>query len=148
TSSATVTAAAGCTWTAVSNDGWITVNTGASGNGNGAVSYSVGANTLTTSRTGTMTIAGITYTVNQTGAPCSYALSGTPSSFSATPTISAANVTAAAGCTWTAVSNDAWLTVTSGASGNGNGTVNYSVTANTVAASRTGTMTIAGITYT
>ncbi|MBX3294047.1 MAG: carboxypeptidase regulatory-like domain-containing protein [Acidobacteria bacterium] len=50
-------------------------------------------------------------------------------------------------CDWTAVSNDAWITVTSGASGSGNGTVEYSVTANTGDV-RTGSITVAGETFT
>ena len=56
-------------------------------------------------------------------------------------------VTATAGCNWSAVSNDAWIHVTSGGTGTGNGTVNYTVDANTGAA-RNGTITIAGQTFT
>ncbi len=84
--SVTVTTATGCTWTAASNDAFITVTGGASGSGNGTVTYSVATNTGT-ARTGTITIAGQTFTVNQdaAGATC-----GTPTvinsslSFSAT----------------------------------------------------------------
>ena len=55
------------TWTAVSNVSWITVTSGASGNGNGTMGYSVQANTATgaSARTGTITIAGQTFAVNQ-----------------------------------------------------------------------------------
>ena len=66
TGSVTVTAGAGCSWTAVSNATFITITSGASGSGNGTVNYSVAANGGT-SRTGTMTIAGQTFTVTQTG---------------------------------------------------------------------------------
>ena len=41
---------------------------GSSGTGNGTVSYTVAANTSTTARTGTLTIAGLTATVTQAGA--------------------------------------------------------------------------------
>jgi hypothetical protein len=37
-----------------------------------------------------------------------------------------------------------WVTITSGASGSGNGTVNYTVSANTATSSRSGALTIAG----
>jgi Zn-dependent metalloprotease len=67
TGTVTVTAGAGCTWTAVSNSAFITVTSGASGSGNGSVGYSVAANTGSTTRTGTMTIAGQTFTVTQAG---------------------------------------------------------------------------------
>jgi hypothetical protein len=42
------------------------------------------------------------------------------------------------------VSNDSWITVTSGASGTGNGTVTFSYTANTGNRDREGTLTVAG----
>jgi hypothetical protein len=54
-----------CSWTATSNDTWILPTAGWAGKGNGTVSYLVYANTDTTSRTGTMTIAGKTFTVKQ-----------------------------------------------------------------------------------
>jgi hypothetical protein len=63
----TVTAGAGCAWTASSNASFITVTSGASGSGSGSVGYSIAANTLTTSRTGTLTVAGQTFTVTQSG---------------------------------------------------------------------------------
>ena len=68
TGSVAVTAGSGCSWTAASHDAWITVTGGASGTGNGTVSYSVAANTAS-QRTGTVTIAGQTFTVTQEGAP-------------------------------------------------------------------------------
>ena len=40
-------------------------------------------------------------------------------------------VTSGTGCPWAAVSNQPWVTITSGASGSGNGTIQYSVAANT-----------------
>ena len=42
----------------------------------------------------------------------------------------------------------AWISVTSGSSGTGNGTVSYTVAANTATNARTGTLTIAGQTVT
>jgi hypothetical protein len=68
TGSVAVTAGAGCAWTAVSNDAWILVTSGSSGSGNGSVGYSVAANTGP-ARSGTITIAGQTFTVNQAPTP-------------------------------------------------------------------------------
>jgi hypothetical protein len=56
-------------------------------------------------------------------------------------------VTASAGFPWTAVSNAAWLTIQSGNSGTGNGTVNYSVTANPNVDWRGAALTIGGQTF-
>jgi hypothetical protein len=58
------------------------------------------------------------------------------------------NVTTGGTCSWAAVSNNAWITITGGSSGSGSGTVSYSITENTGAKRRTGTITIAGQTYT
>ena len=144
-----VTAGASCGWTATSNDGWLTITAGASGSGNANVAYGVSANTSTASRTGTMTIAGQTFTVTQAGAPCTFAITpGFSNLSSSAATTGTVTVAAGAGCAWTATSNDSWLTISGGAGGNGNGTVTYAVAANTGAALRTGTMTIAGQTFT
>jgi hypothetical protein len=60
-----ITTGGGCAWTAVSNDTWITVTGGASGTGDGSVSYAVDANTVDAARSGSITIAGETFAVNQ-----------------------------------------------------------------------------------
>jgi len=52
------------------------------------------------------------------------------------------SVNAVDGCAWTAASNDPWITITSGATGNG--TVRFTVANNPNAGSRRGTLTIAG----
>ena len=63
-SNLSVTAPAGCAWTAVSNDSWIQVTGGSSGSGNGTVVYSVSVNNGAL-RTGTMTVAGHTVNITQ-----------------------------------------------------------------------------------
>jgi hypothetical protein len=148
--SVAVTAGAGCDWTAVSNAAWIDVTSGTPGSGNGSVGYSVDPNTTTSPRTGTMTVAGQTFTVNQAGAPatCTYSISPTKMNFGRAGGTGTVNVTAPAGCSWTAVSNNtSWLTVTGGASGAGNGTVSYSVAALPGQGNRNGRLTIAGLTF-
>ena len=52
-------------------------------------------------------------------------------------------VTTPVGCAWTAASNTSWLTVTDGASSRGPGSVTYTVSDNTGAASRSTTLTVA-----
>ena len=145
TGSFTVSTTAICTWTAVSNVPWLTINSGNSGAGNGTVTFTVAANT-NTSRTGTITVGDKTFTVNQEGG-CVYTLSAMNANFPDTGGTGSVNVTAGTGCTWTAVSNVPWITITGGASGTSNGTVNFTVAANN-GAPRTGTLTIAGKTFT
>ncbi|PYJ00083.1 MAG: hypothetical protein DME25_21510, partial [Verrucomicrobia bacterium] len=52
------------------------------------------------------------------------------------------------GCGWTAASGASWVTITSGSSGTGNGSVNYSLAANTNTVARSAALTIAGQTVT
>jgi len=139
-----VSAANGCSWTATSNASWLTIASGAIGNGNGSVTFSVAPNP-SNARGGSLTIAGHTLSVQQ--AACSYAV--TPTTYAASPgggagptvTVSAEN-----GCAWTASSNDSWLTIASGASGNGNGSVAFSVESNPFNI-RSGSLTIARQTF-
>jgi len=84
--------------------------------------------------------------VNQ-GPACTYSISPTSHPIPAAGGTGSVNVTAGAGCGWAATSNVPWITITSGASGTGNGTVDYSVGADSSGA-RTGTLTIAGKTFT
>jgi C1A family cysteine protease len=87
------------------------------------------------------------YTLRYTGSSCSYSLAPSSQSLSQSTGSGSVTVTSQSGCAWTAVSNSGWITVTSGSSGTGNGTVNYSVTAYTGAKSRSGSLTIAGKTF-
>ncbi|HLG17921.1 MAG TPA: BACON domain-containing carbohydrate-binding protein [Blastocatellia bacterium] len=145
--SVNVTTTTACVWTAVSNASWITINSGGSGSGSGVVNYTVAVNPLTTPRNGTMTIAGLSFSVTQSGAAggCSYSVSAPRKLFTASGGTGGIAVTAPTGCGWTAVSNVGWITVSSGASGSGNGTVAFAVAANTTGRSRSGTILVAGI---
>src|SRR5262249_38017007 len=143
-----VTTPNGCPWAAVSNNAFITITPPPNGTGNGTVNYSVAANPSITPRTGTITVENQTFTLTQDGAPCTFAINPTSQSFSASGGTGTVTVTSPTGCNWTAVSNDGFITVTSGATGNGNGTVGYSVAAKLDIGPRTGTITIAGQTFT
>jgi sugar lactone lactonase YvrE len=76
-------------------------------------------------------------------AGCTYQISST--SFVAGPAgkTGSVGVLAPAGCSWTATSNASFLTVNSGSSGSGNGTVSYTVAAS-AGSTRSGSLTIAG----
>jgi len=74
---------------------------------------------------------------------CTYSITPASQSFSSAGGTGSVNVTAPSGCSWTAGSNQSFVTITSGSSGNGSGTANYSVLANTSSA-RSATITIAG----
>ncbi|MCW5969908.1 MAG: S8 family serine peptidase [Blastocatellales bacterium] len=63
-----ITADGGCLWEARSNVPWLSITSGGSGSGNGAVGYSAAANTGL-DRSGTLFIAGHTLVVTQPGIP-------------------------------------------------------------------------------
>jgi len=140
-----------CAWTASANAGWITILSGASGVGNGGVNYRVAANTATDVRTATIAVDGSTHAITQQGAPpvaCTFSIAPTAAMFDDRGGSGDVQVTAPAGCTWTAESQAAFLSITTGASGSGSGTVTYGVAENNTAADRTGTLRVAGETFT
>jgi hypothetical protein len=102
-----------------------------------------------------VTIAGKLYTVTQAAAAasaplneaCTYVLGRTSSTEPTGGGADSVKMTAGTGCTWTTRSDVSGLTVLAG-SGSGNGWVTYSVAKNTTGGTRTGTLTIAGKTFT
>ncbi len=140
-----MTAGAACVWAASSNAAWLTVSSGASGTGNGTVGYTVAANPNCTGRSGSLTIAGKTFTVTESAGTGVAAISPTAATTSAGAGGGSISVTNGSGCAWTSSSNASWLTVSG--SGTGNGSVTYTIASNTVCA-RTGTLTVAGRTFT
>ena len=79
---------------------------------------------------------------------CTYSISQTNASFSASGGTGSVSVTTQPGCTWTASSGASWLTITSGKNGTGNGVISYSVSANTNTDARTASSTFAGKVFT
>ncbi len=139
-----VTAPSTTAWTATpaSADPWITIVTGASGTGNGTVSYRVAANPGG-ARTGSITIGGQTFTVNQQAATVVFTISPESETFSDAGGTGEITVFSSNSATaWTAQPSNSWIHITSGTSGTGSGTVNYSIDANTSANSRTGVIRI------
>jgi hypothetical protein len=142
--SVSVTTGADCPWTASSGVSWISLSTPA-GTGPGSVGFSV-APSNEPPRSGTVTIAGSPFTVQQ-ASPCTWTFSPPNHVFDANG--GNGNVLVilnGGGCTWTAVSNADWITVTAGASGAGDGLLQFIVPPNP-GPPRTGTLTVAGLTY-
>jgi hypothetical protein len=142
----TVTAGADCPWTASSNAPWLTIAGPSARTGSGTVTFTAAGNSAS-ARTGTLTVAGRTVTISQATA-CSLVIAPSTVAISSDGGTASATVTTTAGCAWTAVSNDSWITITSGASGSGPGTVAFWISANRPAHPRTGTITIGPLTLT
>ena len=140
-----VSANAECEWSAISNDGWISLQGRSSGSGNGTVNVVV-ASTTGPARCGSVTIAGQPVTVTQSPG-CAFSISPESATVPSTASTGKVAVTSGTGCAWTATSNAPWLTISSGSSGTGNGEVQYGAAATTGPA-RSGTLTIGGHTFT
>jgi hypothetical protein len=144
--SVNVTAPSGCGWTATSNAAWIGITSATNFSGNDVVTYMLRENSVST-RTGTISIAGQTFTITQDGSNnCTFTISPKLKSFSSNGGTGTVNVSTSSGCEWTATSNASWLTITA-AGGDGN-LVAYSLSANLSKLPRVGTMLIAGNTFT
>jgi hypothetical protein len=144
--------AAGCAWQAQSDSPWLTITGGASGAGDGTISYAVAANPGLTQRIGTITATGDQdFTVTQLGIVCQFTLTPAPPTVPFTGgAASIAVVANAAVCPWTAAVSPAapWITITAGGAGTGNGAVTLSFAANPTAQPRVGTVTIGTATAT
>ena len=141
----TITVSGTGAWTAVSDASWITVKSGASGDGDGKVMFTVGENTTADTRIGHINITGgNVYTITQ------YGYTGTISPSSTTCDLNGEtgtiNVTVDAGITWSATPNVEWLSVTP-TSGRSVGSVTYTVAPYNGVVSRSGSITIAGQTF-
>jgi hypothetical protein len=144
--SISVTVGATCAWTAVSNATWLTVTAGTSGIGNGTVAFIAAATNSSSPRSGTITIGGSDFTVNQ-DATCSYSVAPASQSIDVGGGNGTMTVTAGTGCGWAVVSNAVWITVTSPIIGSGNGTIAFTVSPDN-GAPRSGTISVGGQTAT
>ena len=154
--SVAVTAPSDCAWTATATVTWISLSEPFTGSGSGSVRFTIAPNSGN-ERTGTIIVGGqrsnITQAGNSPSPPptppnCSYSIApGTQNIGAAGGTGAPIGVSASSGCPWSATSSVAWIAVTSGASGAGNGTVAFTVAGN-IGGLRSGTLTIAGQTAT
>ena len=136
-----------CAWEARSEAEWLSL-TATTGQGDGSVGFAATANSQVVERRGAVVVNGVRVDITQAPAPCVYALDRLERSIDANGGRLDVAVSAQAGCAWTAVSNAAWLSIATGATGQGPGAVTVVVQENDAPERRTGTLTIAGQTYT
>jgi len=81
---------------------------------------------------------------NNSSNTCTYTLSRTTFSAASDGDFGRVQVTTGETCNWNASSNSPWLTINSGMSGTGNGSVGFTIAANPGASPRSGTLLIGG----
>ena len=149
-SSFAISAGANCTWTASTSCNFVLLNN-SNGTGNGAISYTVSANTGP-ARTCNIYVGGKTYIITQDAATvttCTYTLSSYSMNFSSAggnSNVSVLPKPVSSSCTWTAVAGCGFVNIQN-PNGAGPGTVQFSVAPNNGPA-RFCNVTIAGQEFT
>ena len=138
-----IVTADGCAWTAASAADWISMGA-LTGGGGGPVTLTVGPN-RGPARRGTVSIAGHTVSVDQASS-CTWSFNPPFHDLAASGGFGNVLVFVSGPCTWTTTSTVEWIRVVSGASGTGNGLVQFSATPNS-GGGRTGTVLIGGERY-
>ena len=140
-----------CPWAMANNDPnavTITSPVPAQGTGDTTITLAVAANPDLNPRSFSLPVGPITLNIFQFGL-CTYQLSASSVNIAQAGGTGSVNITTSSQlCTWNAGTNNGnFLTISSGFSGTGNGTINYSVLADPTNP-RTGTLAIAGLTFT
>ena len=137
-------------WTAVSSASWVTLKAdSASGTGSGKVTYNVAANSGP-QRTATITVTSrslsrICTITQKSGGAATLTIGGGKTSMTRAYSCeakTAESFSVACNGSWTATASESWITVASGASGSGNGTVKYNLAENTGASMRSGNIKV------
>jgi hypothetical protein len=136
-----------CTWTIATSTSWVSLDGDRNGQGEAAIGFTVSANPAPSARSGTIVVANQTVEVSQAAAACGYGISRTRDSIGYAGGQLSVAVTTLTGCNWTATSRAAWITITSGQSGNGNGTVTVNIASNS-GDQRFGDVDVSGQIYT
>ena len=142
----TVTTEADALWSATSHADWLTIVDGEESQGVGQVMWVADPYTDSThSRIGSMTVAAHKIYITQRGYELSVSTNGVEvSSSSANGQI---DVSSPPGTEWSVMATEPWITITSGSTGVGSGTVRYTVAENTSGVSRTGSIIVSGEEY-
>lgn len=139
-----LTTEAGCAWSALNTNSWITLLSSAAGVGSSAISYLVTPNPTSNARTGTVMIASRPYVVSQLGIFCDFALTPAIRVHGPEGSDGQVNISANSACFWTVQNPNGWILVTSAASGMGDGVLTYSVAPYVGFVARTGFVSVAG----
>ena len=121
---------------------YFTVQGGGGGGGGG------GGTPLSITAVEHFTAADLVSGLYPVGASCTYSISPLSANFGSASGSGSITVTTQTGCSWVVSNLPPWISITSGASGTGNGTVNYSVSANTGTSTRQAQLSIGGQLFT
>jgi hypothetical protein len=119
-----VSTARECAWSAEPDAAWLSIRSGANGQGDGSVEYAAAANPDPRARSGAIVLNGSRVDIAQAAAPCEFSTSTDHISIGAAGGSAWVEVSASSGlCTWTAGSPVSWIIIRAGGSASGNGAV-------------------------
>lgn len=134
-----------CIWNANSNDAFVSIRGASSGTGPGSLAYDVSLNAGDSARTGSLSIAGITFPIAQGRTSCSVNVQPASLAIGAEGGMRSLAISPSAeDCTWSLTNLPPWIT-TSTTSGRGSMTINLAIQPNATATSRSATLTLSGI---
>ncbi|HWJ54731.1 MAG TPA: BACON domain-containing carbohydrate-binding protein, partial [Vicinamibacterales bacterium] len=135
-----------CAWEARSESDWLAISD-SSGRGDGSMRYTAAGNPAVSERRGAVVVNGVRVEIGQAAAACAFSLDRSQQSIGAGGGRLDVAVTAQAACAWTARTDAPWIAISSGAAGQGSGTVSLSISPNAAAQARSSVVTIAGQPY-
>jgi hypothetical protein len=149
-----VTAASNFTWAVFNTNSWISMMSGTNGTGNGAVNYTVAANTNLPVRSGNIQIGDKNFLVIQSGytnppppaTNCTISILPSSRTHGYGRVTNTVMVTATNNCGWNVLNTNSWVSI-SNPNSSGSGAMVYSLTANTNLLSRSGNVIIGGRTF-
>lgn len=118
--------------------------------GSGSVVFVINLNESGSTFNGSISIGDLTLQITQPTLECTYSLSSTSATISGSPYTTQIELVTQQGCAWTARNNDSFLgfTYPTTQSNRGPSMLTLQVSANSGAATRVGTLTVAGYTFT
>jgi Putative Ig domain/Beta-propeller repeat/Putative binding domain, N-terminal len=127
----TVFAQSGCEWSASTGASWASLAGGASGTGVGVITVQAAPNEGTGTRSAALIVGYQTVTITQGSESCAWSLDSNTYTVSTAGGSVAINLTTAPGCPWAVTNIYPWaVTVSSGGSGTGSGTIILTISPN------------------
>lgn len=138
-----------CFWSASSYVPWVTITAPqGDGQGSGSVQYTVAANNNSSARSTRLGIAGQSVDISQDGVPCAYSIQPAGATVGPEGDARIVTITATNGCYWGTTDNVPWITIDAPAEGRDSGRVTVRIQPNTTGSPRSGTIAIAGNSFT
>lgn len=139
-----VSAARECSWSAATEGTWLSIRSGAQGQGDGTVEFAAAANPDPAVRHGAVILNDKRFDVTQAAGECSFTLGQGAASFSLAGSVGQVDLRASSAlCTWSAESDADWISVRT-RQGTGSALVPFDVAPMAGSASRTGLIHVGG----